>query len=146
MKTSSFSFCLRLVLALIGAGLLAACDPGVLYNQVVQNDSSHDIWVYSYGSPTDPDQPAPVLDSTLIPAGATSSIYEYSHIGTVGLFKECRSYTYDSLSSAVVSSDSLHLILDINDAANWRYTVIDETFSGGGSCECRMLIDDGMLD
>ena len=98
MTTSSFSFCLRLVLAMAGAGMFAACDPGVVYNQIVQNDSSHDIWVYTYGLATDPDQPAPVLDSALIPAGVTSSIYEYSHMGTVGLFTACRSFAYDSLS------------------------------------------------
>lgn len=136
----------RLMLLLLSVVLLSACDPGVLYNQIVQNDSSHDIWFYTYGSRTEPNQPAPVLDSTLVPAGVTSSIYEYAHLGTVGLFTACRSYEYDSLSSTVVSSDPLKLSINLNQPANWRYTVIDEALSGGGSCECRIVIDDGMLE
>lgn len=137
MKTSKIFFFLFLLTVSV---FITSCDPGVKYDRIIQNSSTHDIIIYGYGIKVDSNS----IDSFYVDKYSVKSIMQYSYLGTISNFEDC-SFNYDSLSAKIMDSDSLNLLLDLNDQANWNFNVIDESFGGGGSCECRLIINDDQI-
>ena len=70
---------------------------------------------------------------------------QYDEIGSVSKFEDCSLFS-DSLSSKIMDSDSLKLLLDLNNNSNWNFSVNKKSFGGGGLCECRIIINENQIE
>lgn len=129
-------------LAFIAIISLAACDPGVDYKQVVQNNSSHDVWVLVHSSfPHDSVNYPPNYkrDSFYVASRSEVVLYEISHIGQVTDHQDCDIHA-DSLTARIVSKSNYTLTKKLTNPANWQYNVLHEAWNKAGECECRFVI------
>ena len=132
MKTTNYIFYFLILIVLT---ILTSCDPGVSYSKIIQNDSDYDIIIsvhngesYYYS-----------IDSLYVVKHSEETIMAYSGLGQTFEFEDCNIYA-DSLTSQIANNDSLKLILDLNDQSNWNFSILNETFKSGGTCECRIIL------
>jgi hypothetical protein len=124
--------------------ILTACDPGVKYNKVVQNDSDFDITVYIYPESKVGDGSFYEFDSLQINNHTEASIYEVSGLGQTFEYEDCNTYA-DSILARIIGNDTLDLNINLNDKSQWIFSVLDKTFKQGGTCECRVRITNDMI-
>lgn len=124
--------------------VLTACRKSeITYEQVIQNDSNHDLWmkIHSYGTDTiDSTQFSMisyVVDSVFIPRNSSVVLFGRSGV-SLDQFSPCKTYQ-DSISTIVSDSTILQLILDPAQDTNYVFNDL-----GGNkkkkACECRMII------
>jgi hypothetical protein len=123
---------------------LTACDPGVKYNKVVQNDSDFDLMLYIYPESIVGDGAFYEFDSLQINSHSKASIYEVSGLGQTFEYEDCNTYA-DSIFAKVSGNDTLYLNINLNDRSQWIFTVLDKSFKQGGTCECRVMITSDMI-
>ncbi len=123
---------------------LTSCDPSVNHEFVLQNDSSYDLIVTALDS-NDSFVNTTLGDSASLVAGQEVSLLIYDELGSVSQYANC-DYLFRPMKVLVVGNDSLGLNFDINDNTRWNYTVISEGRSGGGACECRIVILDSHIE
>jgi hypothetical protein len=140
MKTNGLLF-LCIVLFII---ILTACDPGVKYNKVVQNDSDFDIMVYIFPESKVGDGSFYKFDSIRINNHTEESIYEVSGLGQTFEYDDCSTYA-DSIFVRVTGNDTLDFEFNLNDKSQWVFSILDESFKEGGICECRISITNEMI-
>lgn len=140
MKTNRIAF---LIFALLTV-MISACDPGVKYNKVVQNDSDFDLMIYIYPESKVGDGSFYEYDSLQINKHTEASIYEYNGLGQTFEFENCNTYA-DSIFATAWGNDTLDLNINLNDKSLWIFSVLDKTFKKGGTCECRVRITNDMI-
>lgn len=116
--------------------LLQSCDPGITYNQMIQNDSDFDLMFnfinpYPYAGNTH-------ADSTLIPAHSEVSIRHRGGLGRLVDFEDCDIYA-DSVRVNVLNNDTLSFVIDLYNREDWIYKVIEKD-GRGGICECPLMV------
>jgi hypothetical protein len=124
--------------------ILTACDPGVKYTKVVQNDTDFDITVYIYPESKVGDGSFYKFDTIRINNHTEASIYEVSGLGQTFEYEDCNTYA-DSIFAGITGNDTLDVDVNLNDKSQWIFTVLDKTFKQGGTCECRVRITDDMI-
>ena len=124
--------------------ILTACDPGVKYNKVVQNDSDFDLTIYVYPESKVGDGSFYTFDSVQINNHTETSIFEYSGLGQTFEFEDCNTFA-DSIFGRVIGIDTLDYVINLNDKSKWVFSVLDKTFKKGGLCECRVRITNDMI-
>jgi len=115
-----------------------SCDPGVKYEQVIENASDHDLTLIIF-----PDTINPFLNYEF----DTFNILRQSEVvlaleeglGTTDGFKGCL-VPLDSAHFIVGDNDLLKVKTDITNSDFWRFRVLDKDVAGGGECECRLII------
>ncbi len=123
--------------------VLASCDPGVSYTKIIQNDSGFDIWVKSNDSIINGLYDK--FDSIVVFKHSESTLYIYTGLGQTTEFENCDFFNV-TLYSGICGNDSLEITIDLNDKSNWQFSIFDESFKHGGTCECRLIIDDEMVE
>ena len=123
--------------------LFSACDPGVSYSKVIQNNSKYDISLYTDTAYAET-YAMYNFDTIVIEKHSIVVIASEQGIGTTNGFSSCCIFN-DSLNYKIIGFDSLYLNLDLNDCSNWVFDVIDKSAGGGGVCECRIKITDSMI-
>jgi hypothetical protein len=73
-----------------------------------------------------------------------ASIYEISGLGQTFEYKDCSTYA-DSIFASVTVVDTLDFDINLNDKSQWIFSVLDKTFKEGGTCECRVIINNDMI-
>ena len=124
--------------------ILTACDPGVKYTKVVQNDSDFDITVYIYPESKVGDGSFYKFDTIRIKNHTVASVYEVSGLGQTFEYEDCNTYA-DSIFARVIGVDTLDYVFSLNDKSNWIFSVLDKTYKEGGTCECRIRITNDMI-
>ncbi len=124
--------------------ILTACDPGVKYTKVVQNDSDFDITVYVFPESKVGNGSFYKFDTILINNHTEVSIYELSGLGQTFEFEDCDTYA-DSIYTRVTGIDTLDIEINLNDRSQWVFSILDESFKEGGTCECRVRITNEMI-
>lgn len=124
--------------------ILTACDPGVKYSKVIQNDSDFDITVYICPESKVGDGSFYKFDSIQINKHTEASIYEFSGLGQTFEFDDCNTYA-DSIFTRVRGNDTLYVDINLNDKSLWVFSILDESFKEGGTCECRVKITNDMI-
>ena len=120
--------------------LFTACDPGVSYSRIVQNDSDFDVKVFIAGTIYSR------TDTILIEKNITKTIFTDHGLGTVYDFTNC-DFPKDSIPMLIYFNDSTKLIPDINKLSDWNFRIIKKgTFDDGGVCECRILLTNTLLN
>jgi hypothetical protein len=111
--------------------ILAACkDPGVKYNQVIQNDSDYDVWVKVYQQTDSVATVFFTVDSFYVARKSETIILERNGHKNMSQFSPCKMYA-DSMSGH---------------AANYVFTEVSKNKKGGGTCECRAIFKNINLD
>ncbi len=134
MQKSIFS----LLFAILVLSLFCACDPGVQYSQIIENQSDYTLHIL----PRDSVQVRGNLllfDSLMASPGTEIQIVDHGEIGQVAQFADCPFYS-DSIRISIEGSDSLQVKIAVHDPTTWTYRILDESFNGGGICECRLVI------
>jgi hypothetical protein len=124
--------------------ILTACDPGVKYNKVVQNDSDFDITVYIYPESKVGDGSFYKFDSLQINNHTEASIYEISGLGQTFEYEDCNTYA-DSIFARVRENDTLDFNINLNDKSQWFFSILNKTYKEGGTCECRVKVTNDMI-
>lgn len=124
--------------------ILTACDPGVKYNKVVQNDSDFDLTIYIYPESIVGDGSFYTFDSVQINNHTETSIFEYSGLGQTFEFEDCNTFA-DSIFARVIGIDTLDYVINLNDKSKWIFSILDKTYKEGGVCECRAIITNDMI-
>lgn len=115
----------------------SGCDPLTSYQRVIENNSSHDIWIYTNQNVLNDIQ----IDSFLIEKNSEKTIAELTTKGDLEEFENCG--LADSMITASVVSDSFMVLnKDLNAKGSWSFTVLEEGLSTSGDCECRLSIYD----
>ena len=140
MKTKRLSILFFTLLTII----LSACDPGVGYNKVIQNDSDFDLMIYIYPDTKVGYKSFYKFDSLQINNHTESSIYEYSGLGQTIEFEDCNTYA-DSIFAKVIQNDTMDYKINLNEKSNWIFSILDKSFKKGGTCECRIRITNDMI-
>ena len=115
--------------------LIYSCDPGVHFERVIENKSSHDVWI----KVNQETYPAFVQDSFMITKNSSVIISSRSSLGRVSEFGDC-GLIDGTLSSGVLTNDTLSIQKNVNESGNWTSIVKSKGFGGGGECECRFTI------
>lgn len=134
------------IILLFSVALSACRKAEVKYEQVVQNDSDHDLWmqIHSFGTDTIDSTHFSVVsyvqDSIFIPK--KSSAVLFSRTGkSIDQFSICKAMQ-DSISTIAVDDASLILIKDPAQDTNYVFNDL-----GGNkkvkSCECRIILKNG---
>jgi hypothetical protein len=124
--------------------ILTACDPGVKYSKVVQNDSDFDIMIHIYPESKVGSGSFYTFDSVQINSHTETSIFEFSGLGQTFEYEDCNTFA-DSIFARVIGNDTLDLNLNLNNESKWIFSVLDKTFKEGGLCECRVRITNDMI-
>ncbi|MES2691760.1 MAG: hypothetical protein V4658_15245 [Bacteroidota bacterium] len=125
--------------AIFTALLLYGCDPGVNYKRIIVNQSDHDIMLYIYEGKTPAGPYAYKQDALLLKKHSETIIAETTTLHQAREYENCYSNA-DSIVGKIDHRDSLSLDIDINDAANWKFSRLKKSFGDGGVCECRLVI------
>ncbi|MNJ88880.1 hypothetical protein D3C87_64380 [compost metagenome] len=125
--------------------ILAACkDPGVKYNQVIQNDSDYDVWLKVYDRPDSLGTVFFTVDSFFIARRSETVILERHGHKNMSQFERCRMYL-DSIS--VRAADTLlFLNKNLNSDTNYVFNEVNKNKKGGGTCECRTTFKNSDLN
>lgn len=118
---------------------LVSCDPSTNYERIIDNQSSHDVWVLSNN-----DYPI-YSDSILILHNTKTIISSDYSIGQVSSYSNC-GFPDSTITSIIYGSDSLQVTLNFNPASSWSFNIHEEHRNGGGSCECRLVITDNDIE
>ncbi len=130
---------LFLIETLIFLFVLSGCDPALYSKKIIVNQSDYNVWFAikdtgNYGNFF-------IGDSFFIEKNTELLIYELNGLGRISPeVRKCEFYP-DSVISGIENSDSLKLLIDITKSENWTYTEIEKFTNGGGSFECRFLIE-----
>lgn len=136
--TGFFQFNMRHLILSIGlVFIITSCDPGVHFERIIVNQSSHDIWI----KVNEETHPSFTADSILIGKNSSVIVSSDGGLGNTSDFSEC-GFPEGTLSSGVYTNDTLEIQKDLNLGGNWTPAVIKQTFKGGGECECRFTITD----
>jgi hypothetical protein len=136
--TGFFQFKMKqLILSLGLIFIISSCDPGVHFERIIVNQSSHDVWV-KVNQEVYPDF---IEDSILIKKNSYSIVSARSGIGRVDDLTNC-GFPEGTLSSGVITNDTLQVQKDLNTNENWVIAVLKKNLPGGGECECRFTITD----
>ena len=119
--------------------LITACDPGIDYCRIVQNNSDFDVKVFTavnhYAQ----------KDTLVIEKNTTKTIFLDSGFGTIRGHENCNIHI-DSVPMLINFNDSTKLIPDINKLNNWSFRIIKRNrFGDGGKCECRIILTNALL-
>lgn len=117
--------------------LLSGCDPGVSYERIVENNTSHDIWIKKTGNLF----PEFEQDSVSIPKNSEQVISIYSGLGHTFEFENC-GVPDNTILGGIIYNDTLQIAKDLNTESNWIFSVLEQTFKQGGECECRLKLTD----
>lgn len=109
-------------------------DPAVFYIQIIENKSDLNLLLVTSVSTN--------LDSVIIPADDEYILLKVITIGSIRGFQDCETDDLGELSIEVDSSDSLIVNIDPNESSNWQFLIFEEASNGGGTGECRLVIDD----
>ena len=137
-------------LIFIASIIVISCElidpPGVKYSQKIQNDSDYDIIIHVHGGniPGSSYYYAST-DSFYVNKHSVDTIMFYWEVGETYGFEDCDIYA-DSLTSEIANNDSLHLKVDLNNQSNWTFNMLHETHGGGGTCECRIIINNNQIE
>lgn len=134
MQKSIFS----LLFAILVLSLFSACDPGVQYTQIIENQSDYTLHILPRDTVQVHGNFSP-FDSIMASPGAEAQIVDYGSLGQVSQFEDCPFYS-DSIRIRIEGSDSLQVKIAVHDPTTWTYRILDESFNGGGICECRLVI------
>ncbi len=115
--------------------LIYACDPGVHFERIIENKSSHDIWI----KVEQETYPAFAQDSFMIPKNSSMIVQTRGGLGRVEDFGNC-GLEAGTLSSGVFTNDTLEIQRNMNESGNWTSIVKSKAMGGGGECECRFII------
>lgn len=126
--------------------LLTNCTTKTKYEKIIQNNSSHDIWLIH-------DQMANycmttlAFDSILVPRNTNLAIVSVSSAGVdVDHFSDCNFMCNDSLDTRIDTHDSLKLNFTINTKTpRWLYSVSIQD-GAARECECRLTITDADIN
>lgn len=122
---------------------LSSCDPEVQYTQIVQNDSNYSIWIIANDS-SQVQGYKYEKDSFLILRNSERLLFEITGLGGTSDFENCDIYA-DSLTSRIDDDDTLNLTIDLNKNSNWTFKILKNYIGRGGICECRLIINNGMV-
>ena len=114
-----------------------SCDPGVHFERVIENKSSHDVWI----KVNQETYPVFVQDSFMISKNSSTIVQSSGGLGRVADFNYC-GLEEGTLSSGVFTNDTLEIQRNLNENGNWSSVVKSKRFGGGGECECRFIITD----
>ena len=123
---------------------IISCDPGVKYDKIIQNDSDFDLLIIAYPESRFSSDNLFKDDSILIYKNTVTSILEVSGLGQTFEYEDCNTYA-DSIVTKIIGNDALHLTIDLSDKSNWTFSILDRTYKGGGTCECRVKITNDMI-
>ncbi len=115
--------------------LFACKDPGVKYNQVIQNDSDYDVWVKVYNRNDSVATVFFTVDSFFVGKKSETIILERNGHKNMSQFNPCKMYL-DSIRVSVVDT-TLLLSKDLNSSSNYTFSEVEKNKKGGGTCECR---------
>lgn len=113
-------------------------DPGVNYTQVIENGSEENLLLVTS-----------IVDDTvsvIIPPDGEYVLLNAITIGHIRGYKNCETEYLGELSLKVESSDSLIVNINPNQSASWQFTIFEEGSNGGGTGECRLVIDDQNIE
>lgn len=113
-------------------------DPAVDYVQLIENKSKVSLLLVTSTSTN--------LDSAIIPIDEEYILLDLKTIGTIRHFQNCETGKLGVLSIEVEPSDSLIVNIDPNQSSNWHFTMFEEFKNGGGSGECRLVINDQNIE
>jgi len=119
--------------------LFAACDPGVNYSRIVQNDSDFDVKVVIRMTSYAP------IDTLVIEKKTRKTVFTQGGLGVVNDFQNC-DIPRDSIPMLIYFDNSTKLIPDINKLNEWNFKIINKNKAGGGSCECRLVLTNAILN
>lgn len=134
-----------LIASISAITFMQSCDPGVSYSQIIHNNSGYDIWIINSGSTNDGYFYDANFDSVLIIKNTEQIIFTTGGLGQTTEFEDC-DVIFDSLTSRVNNFDSFFLDIDLNDKFNWTFHILNHTFKDGGTCECRLIIENEMIN
>ncbi|MFZ4462720.1 MAG: hypothetical protein ACOYN5_02680 [Bacteroidales bacterium] len=134
------AYFLKIVSIILIVNLVASCDPGFAYSKVIQNDSDFDVIIRVHGASIDYS-----ADSFYVSKRSEEAILLGSGLGQTFEFEDCNLYA-DSLTASVADTDTMKVLTELNDLSNWTFTVLNKTFKGGGTCECRIIINDDQIE
>jgi hypothetical protein len=120
--------------------VMNSCDPGFAYNKVIQNDSDFDVIIRVHGASIDYS-----ADSFYVSKRSEEAILVGSGLGQTFEFEDCNLYA-DSLTASVADTDTMKVLTELNDLSNWTFSVLNKTFKGGGTCECRIIINNDQIE
>lgn len=129
------------LLLLAVLAFLTSCDPGVSYERIITNNSSHDIWIKA----TDYTSPELVVDSFFIAKNTEQIIHAYSGLGQTSEFSNC-GMPDSALYGGLIATDTLAFSINLNEVAHWEFSVLSESFKQGGECECRLTLTDAFIE
>ena len=119
--------------------LLTSCDPEVHFSRIVENSSDHTILlvIQSGGN----------SDTTEIAPHQTIEFLNEHKRGRRSEYSECPFGNYETDFAFEVKGDStLTINADSVGNKNWQFSTTDKTMNGGGTCECRLIITNSMID
>lgn len=129
-------------LILIHLALLSnSCDPGVTYERVIENKTTHDIWIKTADNP----YLWFTQDSFSIPKNSEQIISVFSGIGQTTQFENCGMLD-SSIFGGIIDMNTLEISKDLNAQSNWAFSVLKKTFKQGGECECRLILTDADIE
>ncbi|MDL2239871.1 hypothetical protein LJC69_05760 [Bacteroidales bacterium OttesenSCG-928-K22] len=137
-------------LVILSFVLLTACDPGVSYHKIIQNESDFDVSVLSVRKGigieyfNDNDSIYTLVDTLFVGKKSSIIIDEYEGIGTVYGFACCHNGS-ETLPMLVYFNDSVKLISDIYKLDNWHFNILKKYRNEGGVCECRLILFNDLL-
>lgn len=126
---------------LILLACVTGCDPGVQYSRIIQNSSSHEIYLIKKNYP--------VCDTTIIVQGEEYIVYQHAGLGTTDEYEDCyfKENKSDTFLLEVKDDPSLTVNADIISNTGWQFSVIKRSkITHGGICSCRLTITEDMIN
>ena len=121
--------------------LLVSCDPRLVHDLYVNNNTSELIKVYSNNWSDDLDSiitdslDGDVYFSFIIQANSQKRISHIDGMGMVSEMDNCLEYHYEQ--ELWFDSTDFRISKDLNDPDNWEMTIVEEfNHGGGGIIEC----------
>lgn len=129
------------VLLVLISCIVISCDPGVQYSRIIQNASTHKIFLIKKNYP--------VCDTTVIEQGKEYTFYIRNGLGSTDEYEDCHfeNYKSDTFLLGVKDDTSLTVNADVTGNTGWKFSVTKKTkMNRGGICNCRLTITDDMIN
>jgi hypothetical protein len=106
--------------------------------EVVQNDSDYDLWLIRFYDSTK--DSLDFRDTVVIFSQQDLELSEISRLGGIYQWHNCSGRYLPIMTLQVKDQDTLQVTIDPNISENWSYIILEKDRSGGGTCECRLII------
>lgn len=135
---------MKLLFLIITSLLLISCDPETSYEQIIENQSSHAIWLFNDGSTVF--YCGDLKDSVLLPSKQSLVLRNESGLGSPFQYEACTELCpIDTIKTSIATNNNLSLNYPLDANANWEYTELSNK-SYSYKCECRLVITDSDIN